>query len=883
MANEELREYILRLKAEGSEEAAKSVEKITTRLEKLRSDVTEATQRFGAASHQQDAFSDANDRMARRVSKAYGVLQEAKDALEGLRQAAIEADRVFERADAIDEYSRRLRELQREAMIYGQIATRGRELGTLSRSLGAGGVGEGLYLASDIFDAIEALKRLPPELGKLAMQSGLALTNLVPLGAALGAVALAAGVYLSVTRDSKDATEDAIAGLRAWRESLRETTTLLLSGTTEDVEASIAQKEQELQAAIAVRDELQRVVTELEEQVAERLHIDLTKLLAPDVINLFTEGGGTEYRKLIEDLKEANNEVRVLETTLAQLEDGLDSTTVAANDLDEAERRLAALRTQMAMDRIDTEMQVYDQARSLSSDQARTQLDRIRAEREVVEEELRLATQRKLAGEDMNDTIRELAKRNGDLIESERMLVEQVLPLIEAREREAEVLEATGKVIDEMTDFLERQAEAAERRAELERRFEQQTEDVDFQRRRQDEREHEDYLRKRQKDRAKLAEDLADLDVKTAEERADILEEMAEDEAEHDAERAEVLRKAAEEDVRETQAHRRRIRDINRQTSRDLEDALADRNVTAAIRAVEAGEEQLEAEAERFAEEQALRDKALDDTLKQIEAERREKKLAGQQALRDLQVQHQQERAARIAAFQRQIQDEDAERRIRLDRLAADRAYEDQLRRRSHEDAIAGLNALISKASQFRTVAGSVPSGGASGGGTWSGGPGTNIVWRTVNGRSVRADVYDPSSAAGMTAGEWYAWKQAGMPSSWSVAAHGTSGGYTGGVSGGTRQPTPYAGGYSMGRVQPGTVLWGDVPELAQFNKDGSWRIYNERQITMMQPTGDSFDIRIDARGASDPAAIRAMFEADVLPRLVTAVRSARERSRARR
>ncbi|MFA7386087.1 MAG: hypothetical protein WCZ87_00345 [Thiohalobacteraceae bacterium] len=720
-------------------------------------------------------------------------------------------------------------------------------------------------------------------MGKLAQQAGLSLTNLVPLGAALGAVALAAGVYLSVTRDTKAATEESVGALRAWRESLKETTDLLLFGTTADIQAEIEQKQRELQAAIAARDELQRGVTYLEEQVAEQLHIDLTKRLGPDIINLFTEAGGTEYRKMVEDLKAAKDEVRTLEASLTRLEGGLDSSTVAANDAADAERRLAEGRAQMAQDRIDTEMRIYDQARSLSSEQARTQLERIRAERAAVEEEMQLAIQRKLAGEDMNETLRELAKRNGALLASEKELVEQVLPLIRAREKEADALKATQKVVDEMADFLERRVENARRQAELERQFEQQTADTAFTRQRQDEREHEDYLRKRQKDRAKLAEDLADLEVKGAEKRADILNSLAEAEAEQDEKRAETLRKAGEDDIRQAEAHQRRIRDINRQTSQDLEDAMADRNITAAIKAVEAGEEQIAAEEEQRAEEQKLRNKALQETLRQIDTERSEKQRAGQQALRDLQSQQAQERAARIAAFQRQIQDEDAERRIRLDRLAADRAYEDSLRRRSHEEAIAGLNALIDKASQFRAVAGSVTSGGATGQGTtWSGGSGAGIVWRTVNGRSVKADVYDPAKAAGMTVGEWYAWKQAGMPSSWPVAAHGTAGSATGAPQGGGgyRTPTQYAQGYAMGRVQPGTVLWGDVPELAQFGRDGSWRIFNQRQVPMMQPGGDNIDIRIDARGASDPAAIRALFEADILPRLVTAVRTARERTR---
>ncbi|HSH26302.1 MAG TPA: hypothetical protein VK972_00810, partial [Wenzhouxiangella sp.] len=337
MANEELREYILRLKAEGSEEAAKSVDKVTTRLEKLRSGVTEASQRFGAASRQQDVFGDASDRMARRVDRTRDAVEDAKNSLEDLRKTAVEADQAFERADALETYEQRLRRAREQSEIYGDVASRGTALAGLAGGLGARGVGQGLYLASDIFDSIEALKRLPPELGKLAMQAGVAQLGTATLVAGLGVLGVALAGLAVGAKLLGDEAERSRLRIEAQINTIQRTAELdPLFLTTEQIQDHI----EALRGENDIRkDQLIGLSALL---VAEEERVGAARRFL-DEIGLWNVGLD-DIKDKMDELKTENEENANI---ILVLMDALKSSEVASNDTAEAERRLAELRTQL--------------------------------------------------------------------------------------------------------------------------------------------------------------------------------------------------------------------------------------------------------------------------------------------------------------------------------------------------------------------------------------------------------------------------------------------------------------------------------------------------------------------------------------------------------
>lgn len=192
---------------------------------------------------------------------------------------------------------------------------------------------------------------------------------------------------------------------------------------------------------------------------------------------------------------------------------------------------------------------------------------------------------------------------------------------------------------------------------------------------RQQSRQLQDYAR----DTAKRQKDLL---KKEADELASLQEDLAGGTTEGEKQRLEILNRAQQDDQKALTTHLKRLRQIEKDSRREIEDAAANLDAVRLFDALNRGKEQVDQENDQFNE-------AKD-----------ERRAAAQEQLADLTTNLAQERAERIADYQQKIADlrqnfaEDeaerkAERTLRQQREAEDRALaaQQQAQDRAREDA----------------------------------------------------------------------------------------------------------------------------------------------------------------------------------------------------
>ena len=375
---------------------------------------------------------------------------------------------------------------------------------------------------------------------------------------------------------------------------------------------------------------------------------------------------------------------------------------------------------------------------------------------EFREKEKALADARDRAAEDLtylDTTVRAAAQRRASAADSEKRL--------EQATKDAE------RAVNDI-------ATAEQRRAGLLASYADATEQTATRRGVDDAREAEDFARKRAADRAKHNADLIALDRKHLEDRAALLGKLGEGETEAEKARLDALRDFQDREKKATVDYWRDMRKINRDERLSVLDAAARLDASAVLAAQRQAEQQRQERTEQYEAERAERQADYDERLAELAEQRREKQAALARELRDLEDKHRRERAERIRAFNQQQADEAADRALRQQRLAQDRAYEDSQRQKQFNAELAAINNLITAAEDLeRKSRAAIQAGGANpvqtGGGGAVGGTqqyyqqlaqtaaqGRYVTWA---GQRVRTDMYDPQQAAGMTAGDWYNWK----------------------------------------------------------------------------------------------------------------------------
>lgn len=391
-----------------------------------------------------------------------------------------------------------------------------------------------------------------------------------------------------------------------------------------------------------------------------------------------------------------------------------------------------------------------------------------------------------------------------------RALKNEVLPA-------AEHTKAFNDLVDEFVAEMELAAEQT--RVNAERALQQA-------------RAQEDFERQRAKALAEHYADLADMDTKLAEDIQKELEKAGETATDEDKKRLDEEEKFNKQMARLSEDHRLRMLDIARDLSEGLSDAVAERDVQAAIKAIRQAKEKTEEEQEQYELEKKRRWEDYEDRLKQMDDEKKERQKDYRDRIADLRKQHAKERAERINAFNQRIRDEDQERAIAARRQAEDWAREDADRARHYSDQeskailhYANLKAIA----QFGMV-----------------GVETSVseAWNRIVGGLRTFPVIPTRTPAPLYGGT-------------------------------TRYITPYGTGTSRARLDEWVMLGDTGPELARFHGDGRWEVLNPRQTRQElrnQGTRIAISMPVSIYDASNPQQIESIFETRVLPKLTREV-----------
>ncbi len=726
------------------------------------------------------------------MATAKASTEEVNAALEGMRNEAANANDALNRsAQATSSF----REASRGAMAYRAIGMDVRALGYAAGMMGVPGAAEAAGLSYAVTASVRALERLPAAFEVVAAKIGLTVTQLGALG--IGAGALVGGLVLlkNAIDKNKRAAEEYRKELEQ-RLALEETRVAkIAAATSEEVTGYI---EEEKQRRAGARALVQRY--EAEKEYAESLRRDWSELvrlsadpsISTDMLesirramgDMFPLQIGDETIRNIDELEKhiealgnraEYNRDQIDDSTAAlqQYQEALTSGATAANDARVADERLAEQRRAISAAAVSDiqrqaqlEMDVRRKAATYSVEQTRQEIEEVGSALTAADDQIRNLQAALMRGELTLQDYREqvlAVNKEQDFLNRQLEALRTVIMRSAQAHDDAEDIERTRKEAAEgFTRASEEALSIEQRRTALLDEYAAREEQIAYRRQVDDVREAEDWARRQMKARAQLNDSLIEIDRKALEERDQILEKLSEADTGLDESALKLLIDYQKREKRATVDYWRDMAKINRDERRSVLEAAAGLDARAVWEAQRAAEDQRKERTEQFEEEKAERTEDYKERLRELEDQRDEKKQAALKELRDLEEKHRKERAARIADFNKQMAEEALERAIRQRRLKEDRDYEDALRQQQFQNELAAINqlsfaaqALLDKTRALAQAAGGV--GTAAYTDELKAKSGKYV---TYAGQKIRVDMYDPAQAGGMSAAQWYLWKQ---------------------------------------------------------------------------------------------------------------------------
>ena len=625
-------------------------------------------------------------------------------------------------------YDEQVKAARNRSGVYGALSERGTALAGLASGVGATGASQGIYLASDVLDSVEAIGRAPAELAKVAAQIGVSTAALGVAG--LGAVALGGGLKLLYDQfqANKQAAEDYRNALDAQLTEDESRRAFLATATTEDVQAQVSQ-------ATAARDLAQQNLGVYGEAEAQLRAIsdqwDDANAAALKAIDLGPEAAAQAQQQLqaifaepikievpgaepivVSSVQELDNALKVLGNQSKQAEadirssqeavdywaTALRSASLGANDAAASHERMIQATKAASQQIYDLTLERQTREETWTTEQTKSRLAAIERERAALEAQRAYLEAQAARGIDVAESLAGVNYALGVLNEETRNLTNVTMPAAEAREREAKAAEDFKKRIEEIEQGLEtatdRAATYLQSMRDLSASYDKDTARTEAQRALVDQRDQADALSAA----LKAQRDFVAAEIKAERsglaERQKIVDGLAADLAAEEAEGAGNRQKALadfrEADTKASKDHNKRLLEISRETNKSLREALRSRDVDAAWAALERGQEQIDAESDTFAEQRDQRqqelDKQLVDLTTSLGKEADKKRVAAQDSLAALDAQLAAEQATRQQAYQDQRQADEDARRLRLDRLAEDRAIEDTQRQQAYQE-----------------------------------------------------------------------------------------------------------------------------------------------------------------------------------------------------
>jgi hypothetical protein len=608
----------------------------------------------------------------------------------------------------------------------GEVARQG--VGDVSTSFGAaasvlnaggtGAAGEASALVGDIAGFVEYIplfRKGIADIGNQLLSSG-SLTQAavgkfgkLPVAvASIGAgviatIALGVAVdqYNKIVAASAQATKNFIGAQEQYY-------TLLVTGTTKEVQEAVKLREQERAIAEARLAETRNFIAQANAAID---NADLfTNVFANASVALGANLGGIKDLETLE--QELTKQSGEADTAITRLNQGLEANAFAANDAAAAEEELAKKREAFTDRLLTTQINTLISAASQSSDAVNDRLQAIADEKAVLQDFI-------ATGQLSAEKTEELRTRIQDLSVEESTLAQQVIPLIEAREAETEAIKSQLDAIDssiqsqiQLANLLENatpeQIRDRQRAIDIEREaIEAQLDELKALADQSEEgqaklEQYENRLaalndeasnldlatpaaqmraladnaeqvakatQSLNTDLAKLASTrdsrLTELASKLEDGLAEIGTEFFDQQAKQRAGDLEELAKFNQEEQDRVKAHRQTLEQIQRQFDRAQGSAIQDRNAVALQSAIDSRDDSVDTETEKFNAESEKRRRDIEDLKKTQSQERQELFSSYQKKYNALieqnrrevqatQIKYQQDVATRQAAFAQQ-------------------------------------------------------------------------------------------------------------------------------------------------------------------------------------------------------------------------------------
>lgn len=598
----------------------------------LKVDATEAARAVAAVAKVENAMDDLRVATAKQDAAAKRSTATLKEQVKAARNAADEFDRV-----------------SKNVALAGDVQSNLGALRGITGLAGASGLSGGIGAAGELVALAEELPRLKAALAGMPDVARSAAAALGPGGIGLGAVLIGLGVAAAlIVRQNQDAI-DKLNERIAKEYEYNEITARL---TQQQIQDQITAKQKEVEVAQANLEDQRRISAEAIQNVLDTS--SSIELGIRGILNIFQPDEATAAAKAY---TEAQSALDKLNSDIENLELAMNDADVVARSAAEAERLLALERQKLVDQLADVQISTLLKVNSLSEEAANKRLAEIRLEIETLQRFIDSGT---LSAE----KVTELSTRITKLGQEAVTLNVELLPLIQAREREAaaiayqkQQIEDTAAAVEKYnTDIASIEQKNLEARAAASERYYDRTIAIAEAAAQA----AENALRQLEQRRAELARDLGraneDAERQRQQDELDALIAFQREEA-----------KAARDHVNE-------LKRIRRQALRDETQAIQDRDAVA-----------LDAAQTRKRDE-------IQDANDNYQDAARERRIAFSQESADRRVAFERERQDRLIKYQRDIADAQAAYAQEL-ALAAQKRQQELIRaQQAYQQDLATIN-----------------------------------------------------------------------------------------------------------------------------------------------------------------------------------------------
>jgi hypothetical protein len=564
-----------------------------------------------------------------------------------------------------------------------------------------------------VLRAVAGIQTLEAELSPLATQAVAAAGGIGNLALGLGVAGIAVGALVVGMKLLNDAAEARRASVQDEIRFAQQETDIRARArgmTTQQAREELDANQQKFEDN---RQELEFLL-ERRRQIAENQGF---LEFAGDTLGVYNVG----LEELDKRLGEVIDEQQDLTEAQGIWRDALSDGATAANDAAAAEEALADQRQKASQEVLSQlqedsryELDLRRKVATYSTDQVGKEVEDLTRRRDAElhnQDRLNAALEEgRITGKDYLAQMAasfEAVERLNIAIADDNTLV---LDAARARETEARAIEHSVALMDSQATALRRVRsieegrEAALKAQDLREDFADKTAEIEAKRGTETIQEQEDWALKQTRDLAEHYRDLAKVDQDYYEKRADIIASLGETADEERQKQVKALDAYNKEDLRRTEDHLLKLGDIERDTRQKIRDAAATLDARAVIAAQQGGAQQMGAENRQYTLERRRRAEDFQDRLDELDDERDAKLAAGQQALKDLDKQHKQERTALQTEFRRKQQLEAEDRRIRLERQQQAWQNEDNARQTQYGKQLTSLGNFHASAETATTT-----------------------------------------------------------------------------------------------------------------------------------------------------------------------------------